>query len=295
MAKQLGQIHTANFEIAGLIQGEKHLLDSAGELSHNLQTMVRMGGNYFKVVGIDMTLSNIPGSSAIEPVPIAGRLQYFAPTRGRCEALKMAFNAVREGMKLQGINVRGNKAYDFRPLMFPVADLKNGGSIANIATIDGSNALTLTGNAASTGDSVFEVYNANLLPSDLGATPDFSVGFGLPGIAIGSATDFVLQEGEIFDPTQTRSAETQPEEIPFVVDWGIDTTTNTSAAVDWEWRPDPALYLAVLTGQFTLVLDSVPASGTTLELNTAIHIAGWKSVMGSHGKKKRRSSKRRRR
>lgn len=292
MAKQLGQIHTANFEIAGLTTGHNHLLDCAGELSHNLQTMVRMG-SYFKVVGIDMTLSNVAGSVVVEPIPVAGRLLYFAPTRGRCQALKDAFKAVREGMKLQGINVRGNKAYDFRPLMFPVSTLQNGAAIANIATIDGTNALTLTGNAASTGDSIFEVYNANLLPSDLGATPAFSPGFGLPGIAIGSATDYVLQEGEIFDPTQVRSAETQPEEIPFVVDWGIDTTTNTSAAVDWEWRPDPALYLAVLTGQFTLVLDQVPASGTNLELNAAIHISGWKSVMGSHGKKKRRHKRRR--
>ena len=83
MAKQLGMIHTVNYQFgAGLAEGQKYLVDLPGQLTDQLQRMVRQAG-YFKVVGIDMTLRNIPGSVLLEPIPIAGRIQYYAPTPGR--------------------------------------------------------------------------------------------------------------------------------------------------------------------------------------------------------------------
>ena len=94
MAKSLGQIHTCNFEVQPVDgDGEKWLLDTAGVLSNQLNHMVRQG-NYMKVVGIDMTVSEF-GGVADAGGQISGFLNYYAPTRGRCEAFKSAFAAVR--------------------------------------------------------------------------------------------------------------------------------------------------------------------------------------------------------
>ena len=68
--KSLGQIHTVNFDITNIDANDKrYLLDLPGELSGQLNHMVRMG-NYFKVVGIDMTVSefggNLGGGSSLD-------------------------------------------------------------------------------------------------------------------------------------------------------------------------------------------------------------------------------------
>ena len=66
MAKSLGQIHTANFLVPAVVTNSgprtnAHLIDLAGELSNQLQTMVRQG-NYFKIVGIDAKVSDFSGA-----------------------------------------------------------------------------------------------------------------------------------------------------------------------------------------------------------------------------------------
>ena len=60
MAKELGQIHTVNYELGstgavGLAAGQVYLIDLPGQLTTQLQRMVRMN-QYFKVVGIDMAV-----------------------------------------------------------------------------------------------------------------------------------------------------------------------------------------------------------------------------------------------
>ena len=288
MAKSLGQIHTVNkeYSILGNAAGDSHLLDLAQELSEQLQTMVRQG-NYFKIVGIDM---QVEGGDPVGGGTIVGALRYYAPTRGRCEAYKKAFRAVMKGMELQGINLRGNRNYDFRVPLRKTADFENPLYMKNLATIDGTNALCLSG-ATSTSDDIFATYNANIQPRQTAAV-DFSTGFGLPGAA-GTTTDFVLNEGATFDPSMERVAATDYEEIPFTLNYDpTDGTTQTTSAV-LNWRPDPALYLAVMTGMFDIYIEDIYLDDgqTFLELDIAVHVAGWKSIMGNPDKKRRSSSK----
>lgn len=281
MAKQLGQIHTCNFLAGPAVQGNVHLIDLPSILSDQLQTMVRQG-QYFKVVGIDMDVTD--GGGALAAGSISGELRYYAPTRGRCEAYKNAYRAVRKGMELQGINIRGNRNYDFRVPAGPFTRYINSAAFLNAATIDGTTELCLFG-AADASDDIYGQYNANIQPSQT-ATVNFNEGFGLPGAA-GTTTDFVLNEGEIFDPSLTRQAAGGFESIPFQIAFDAEKT-----AFEMEWRPDPALYLAVLHGMFELHLNQVDDSGGVgLNVNVAIHVAGWKSIMGNPGKKKSKKSK----
>lgn len=288
MAKSLGQIHTANFIVPAVVTNSgprtnAHLIDLAGELSNQLQTMVRQG-NFFKVVGIDAKVSDLSG--AVTSGVVSGSLNYYAPTRGRCEAYKNAYRAVRKGMELQGINVRGNRNYDFRVPLTPFSNYTNSAAFLNAATIDNTNELSLTGAAAIT-DDIYGVYNENIQPAQTAAV-NFTQGFGLPG-APGGPTDFVLQEGQIFDPSLVRSASTSMESIPFQLAYN-----SVNTAYEMEWRPDPALYLAVMCGMFEVVFDQVDdPAGAGLTVSFAIHVSGWKSIMGNPDKKKsrRKSSK----
>lgn len=291
MAKSLGQIHTVNgthtYSVAAGA-GTKNLIDLAGELSAQLQTMVRQG-QYFKVVGIDMTVEEQGGSGGGGQV--SGELRYYAPTRGRCEAYKNAYHAVRRGMELQGINIRGNRNYDFRVPIDKIGEYANAAQFLNQATIDGSNGLSLT-DIPGTGqdnDDIFDVYNKNIQPSQT-AVVAFNPGFGLPGGASPTPVDFVLNEGEIFDPSMQRSAATALESIPFQLTFtpGSDSTVWTM-----EWRPDPALYLAVMCGMFELYVEEIDGDtgATQLNIHYAIHVSGWKSIMGNPNRKKKKSSK----
>lgn len=281
MAKSLGQIHTANFIVPAVVTNSPttnaHLIDLSSELSNQLQTMVRQG-NYFKVVGIDAKVSDLSG--AVSSGVVSGSIKYYAPTRGRCEAYKRAYRAVRKGMELQGINVRGNRNYDFRVPLGDFSRYTNSASFLNAATIDGTNELALSGTSSGT-DDIFGTYNANIQPAQT-ATVNFSEGFGLPGAA-GTTTDFVLQEGEIFDPSMTRQATVATESIPFQLAYN-----SANTAYEMEWRPDPALYLAVMCGMFEITFDQVDdPAGAGLTVSFAIHVSGWKSIMGTPGKKRR--------
>lgn len=287
MAKGLGQIHTCNFDLNPIdANGEKFILDCAGVLSNQLNHMVRHG-NYFKVVGIDAIVSDFDGARTAGG-QITGELRYYAPTRGRCEAFKTAFRVVREGAKNQGINLRQNANYDFRVPITPLSNYENGSSFKNNATIDGTNAVALY-DAGNAGRSLYDVYNTNIEPSQAGLTPTFTQGYGLPGTG-GVGTDFVLNEGAIFDPSMSNVASTAMESIPFQLSF---TPGSTDIVAQFNWRPDPALYLAVMTGQFELYIDEQDRddSATDLRIEIAIHIAGWKSIMGSPDRKRRRSSR----
>lgn len=295
MPKSLGQIHTVNYTIGetggvGLAAGQQYLIDLPGQLTQQLQTMVRAGG-YFKVVGIDMSMRNIAGAIPVDGVTCAGDLDYYAPTQGRCNALRMAYKAVRAAMKVQGINVKGNRSYDFRVAFTNPAAVTciNGADFFNAATFDGTNMLTLDSSGALQ-DEVFQVYNSNLSPTLTGA-PAFTTGFGLPGQAGIVATDFVLQEGEYYEASLTHAASATAERIPFSLAYGLDAGV-LAVADEMQWRPDPALYLAVLTGQFLLKILSMGGPQPNYRIDLAIHVAGWKSVLGSG--KKRHSKKGRR-
>lgn len=290
MAKQLGQIHTANFTVTDIDANDvKYLLDPAGVLSNQLNNMVRQAGNMFKVVGMDITLSedggNLGGGS------INGELRYYAPTRGRCEAIKTAFAAVREGAKIQGVRLTNNESYDFRtPLRSTSVYSAPYGDLTNKATINGTDELVLSHTDGISG--AFDVYNASIEPQQGGVQPTFSSGYGIPGTG-GTGTDFVLNEGAIFNPALKDIASLELESIPFQVSFdpqGDGMVTN------WMWRPDPALYLAVLTGQFELYIDEIDTddAAVALKLDIAIHIAGWKSIMGDPDKRRRNGTKRRR-
>jgi hypothetical protein len=57
-AKSLGQIHTVNNFYPVSASGDLMNIDLPGQLTDQLQRMVRCG-NYFKIVGIDMTLDTV--------------------------------------------------------------------------------------------------------------------------------------------------------------------------------------------------------------------------------------------
>ena len=293
MPKSLGMIHTVNYELGdtgliGIAAAQSYLIDLPGQLTQQLQRMVR-AGSYFKVVGIDMSMRNIAGTLPVDPIVCAGVIQYYAPTVGRCNALRAAFKAVKAGMKLQGINVQGNRQYDFRVPMENPPNFINGADFLNQATIDGSNVLTLDASApGGATDQVFGVWNSNIQPTQT-AGVNFSVGFGLPGMPGLANTDYVLNEGEFYEASLVHSASDIKEEIPFSLSFGMDSVTNTATAVTLEWRPDPALYLAILTGQLGIDIISMGGPQADYRIDLAVHVSGWKSVLGSG--KKRRSKK----
>lgn len=292
MAKELGQIHTVNYNETVAAVGNKFLVDLPGQLTNQLQRMVRQG-QYFKVVGIDMTCRDLVGIQG--EVAVSGSINYYAPTEGRCNAYKNAYRAVRHGMELQGINIRGNRHYDFRVPISVTSGFTNGADFLNQATIDGTNQLTLDDSSASTTDEVFNTYNLNIQPAQTTGVA-FNSGFGLPGAA-GTTTDYVLNEGEYHEGSREPFAEMDKESIPFSISFGTDSTPGaaTSSIMMFQWRPDPALYLAVLTGQFEVVIDDINDSipGTSVNIEMAIHVSGWKSIMGSKNKKSRRRSSKR--
>lgn len=293
MPKSLGQIHTVDFAFIGpFANGDRLLCDTSRELSDVLQHNVRWG-SIFKTVGIDMQVTEFgaqPGG-----VSVSGELRYYAPTKGRVRACREGFQAVKRGMKLQGINIRGNRQYDFRaPLTSTAlyADIQPGGSYATQATIDGTNGLALY-NPAPSDLSIFDVYNSNIEPSQGSTTPSFSSGFGLPGSS--DSEDFVLNPGELYEAGMSSAASTELEVIPFQLTYDPALGAGATVAPTFMWRPDPALYLAVLTGQFEIFIDEITYSNATeCKIDISIHVAGWKNILGSgrkRGSKKNHSSK----
>ena len=290
MAKELGQIHTVNTRLEFNTSQETATpfavgdIDLPGELTSQLQRMVR-AGNYFKTVGIDMTLdlnSNL-GESAV----VSGEIRYYAPTRGRCEAFRGAFKAMADQMTIQGISMRDNILYDFRaPINQNYASV-----FKNQATLDGTNGLALF-NAANSGASIFDVHNASVRPVYEGSNV-FDEGFDTLLAAGGAKTDFVLNDVAPFTGNE-HIASTEYETIPFQL--ALSTTADETATATFQWRPDPALYQAVLCGQYQVIFTDLQTESGTLPptmlgLNISVMVSGWKSIMGNPDTKKK-SSKR---
>jgi len=286
MAKSLGQIHTVNTPFSGInLVNEKFNIDLPGQLTEQLNRMVR-AGTFHKVVGIDMTLNPV-GVDPTSGGQVSGRLRYYAPTRGRCAAYRHAFKSTAEMMKTQGVSMRNNMLYDFRA---PINNDLTVNTFPNRSTLDGVNGLAL--NHPIPGASIFGVYNAGIQPINTATSrPLFTAGFDT--LLQGSGgTDFVLNDTQPYSGNNL-SASLEYEEIPFAVSYEPSTVGAASSTVSFQWRPDPALYLAVLCGQLQVVIDEVnivgPAASLKLDINTMV--SGWKSIMGNPDKKPRRRMK----
>ena len=295
MAKSLGQIHTVNYSTPitfGSTTPQNLInIDLPGELTSQLQRQIRWG-QFFKVVGIDMTLDTV---GTLGGGQVVGYLRYYAPTRGRCDAVKGAFQSMREQMDIQGISMRDNKMYDFRA---PLNEFSHtSGVFPNRATLGGPDALALN-HGANEYASIFAVHNRSQQPQYTGtAGEQFQPGFETLLQPDGAtATDFVINDTIMYTGNHN-FADTEYETIPFTMTWTPDTT---DLAVSVQWRPDPALYLAVLCGQFSMVIEEANYDGSNeqgLNIDVAVHVSGWKSIMGNPDKKRRRrnSSKKTRR
>ena len=281
-SKELGQIHnvqeTSTVALANIGQALRRI-DLPGLLSEELQHMVR-AGNMFKLCGVDMSIkpnTTNPGDGAA----ITGYLRYYSPTRGRCAAFRHAFKATADLMAAQGISMRDNELYDFRPALTNNVGLQN--VLKNQATLDGTTGLAL--NSGVPGASVFGVYNKSIQPTSLN-TPVadlFDEGFDTIIAAGAARTDFVLNEASLYDGNPDLADLTYAE-IPFAVAYGDGNTT-----LSFQFRPDPALYIAILAGQMEMVVDDLELYGgaTSAEVTISCMVSGWKSIMGNPDKKKK--------
>ena len=299
MPKSLGQIHTTafNYEVSTGSTGTNSafLCDGSAALSTQFNRNIRMMSIY-KLVGADLVVQMPDGAAPIgstsDRMIVKGRMRYFQPTKGRCQALRDAYQQFRTMAKAQGVDPGKNKLFDFRiiprPLSeYPVNLFAIDNNIKNNSTLDGSSELCMTGGA--TGVSVFDSYNEGVNPVDtLVTSADFAS--GLDTWQSGTQTDFVLNEGTI-QSGNPNIADLDMEEIPFEL--AYDSTARRVHTLNW--RPDPALYLGILGGFVEIVLDEITADGSGtlvegVEMDIALHWAGWKSIV-SRPKKNRRSSK----
>jgi hypothetical protein len=281
-AKSLGQIHTVNNFVPVNSSGEILNVDLPGALTDQLQRMVRQG-NYFKVVGIDMSLDTV---GTLGGGQVSGFIRYYAPTKGRCEAFRGAFKSMRKVMDLQGISMRDNKMYDFK---CPINDDTSGATVAfpNRATLDGLNGLSLR-NDGNQGASIFHVHNESVRPTYTGSGADlFDSGFDTLLQPAAGGTDFVLNDTIAYSGNHDE-ASLQYEEIPFMLSWTPDTT---DIATSLQWRPDPALFLAVLCGQMQVYVEEINVDGgaSAVNLKVATMVSGWKSIMGNPDRKSKKT------
>ena len=237
MAKSLGQIHTVNHTMSFANAGAINNIDVSGELTNQLERNIRQG-NYFKVVGIDMSLSTQGTSGGGQ---VTGYLRYYAPTAGRCEAYRGAFKAMKKVMEVQGIPMNersGNSMYDFRA---QITDENGGIAMKNQATLDGTTGLALY-HQTDAKASIFSVHNESVTPREgVGATAATSTGFDTIINEGATATDFILNNHQLYTGN-SQTANLNWEFIPFTLTWTPDTTDLVTV---WQWRPDPALFLAV--------------------------------------------------
>lgn len=279
MAKELGQIHVVNSTFPVNAAAQKLNIDLPGELTSQLQRMIR-AGTYHKCVGIDMTLDT---QGTVGGGQISGLIRYYAPTRGRCAAYRGAFQTMAELMKSQGLVMRENPMYDFK---MPINDDATVNLFANQATFKG-NAFPLSLNSSVAAQSVFAVHNENVQPKYTGSAGDlFNGGFNTLLQDPATGTDFVINDTVPFtgDPD---FASLDYETIPFTLTWTPDTT---DLAVGFQWRPDPALFLAVMCGQLQVVIEEVNLDGGApgVNIQIAVMVSGWKSIMGNPDKKRRK-------
>lgn len=288
-AKGLGMIHTVNHFTQINNSGDIANIDLSGELTNQLERLVRQG-NYFKVCGIDMTLST---QGTVGGGQVSGYIRYYAPTKGRCAAYRSAYRSVRKFLDQQGINVgqgTGNDRYDFRVAFTNEPNTHGHPTMRSQATLDGTNGLALY-NAGNVGACVFQVYNEGVNPAGsvgpIGST-GHDKGFDTIINSSTSAvhTDFILDNYSFYSGRED-VASLNWEFIPFTLSWTPDTT---DLAISMQWRPDPALFLAVLAGNLQIKVEEVNLDGNPqppgLELHTAVMVSGWKSIMGEPGRKK---------
>ena len=307
MPKSLGQIHTTkfNYETASDAIGVTNafLCDNSAKLSNQFNRNIRMMQTY-KWVGADLVVQlpenvNPSGGESLS-VQVKGRMRYFAPTKGRCQALRDAYNQFRAMAKTQGVNPSVNRLFDFRVIPRGEANytinadaLNPDEVILNLTTLDGSNPLVMTDGAV--GTTVFDTYNDNVRPRSSTVVPG-SFSSGLDTWPLGSQTDFVVNEG-LIQSGNPDEADLELEEIPFVLTYDVVDPRSLSL----QWRPDPALYVSVLGGFVEIVLDEITASGATglepvngVEVDIAMHWAGWKSIVQKpKSRRMRKTSKRR--
>ena len=289
MAKSLGLIHTVPFNYEArydyIGENKAHLCDVSGKLTQQFNRQIRQMQTY-KMVGIDM-VAQLPEDSSLldaDRVVCKGRIRYMQPTKGRCDAMRTAYQQLREQMKGRGIDPKDNKGFDFRVLPRAPSNYASNATfdtvaLTNNSTMDGVTALAMTDNVNSQFE-VFDSHNANVRPTITTGTANFAEGLRTQIGTITTPTDFVLNDGEISEGNPN-FADTQFEEIPFEL--AYDSTARR--VTQWNWRPDPALYVSVLTGQVEIVLDEISAQGAVLpdlpgiEIDCSIHIAGWKSIV----------------
>ncbi len=282
-AKELGMLHSVNFS-QSILDDSTEIFnhDLAGQLTEQLQRMVRQG-QYFKVAGIDIGMAPGAGTTTTNlAATVAGKLRYYAPTRGRCEAYRDAFKTMAEAMKGQGISMRDNAFYDFRVPLRDSSSYANAVPFANGATFNGADELAMN-KAAPNG--VFQVHNESVQPIQTSAT--FSDGFGVYGSA---GNTWVLNVNQQGYEGNHMIADDEFEEIPFQLSYDSSSTQGNTSTLTWQWRPDPALYLAVMAGQFEFQIEDCTvegSTGATIALEVTYSIAGWKSIMGNPDKKRR--------
>ena len=289
--KGLGMIHTVNQLMNCDRQDQIWTVDLSTQLSRQLQHQIRQG-NYFKVVGIDMSLQGLDDNEdTTGGGQVSGTIRYFNPTKGRCTAYRGAFSSTMQAMKQQGLSLKGNDLYDFKVAFRSPSDgdLINPNDSTNLATLDGTNPLCLI-DAGQSWCEVFKVHNSNVMSrtTDLTALTDRQ-GFSV----YGNNTDFVLNEALDGFTGNSELASELFEEIPFQLSFeendlaDDDTESNT---MSFQWRPDPALYVAMMCGLIEIQFDALSLDGddtTSLDIQLAIHVAGWTSIMGNPDKKKR--------
>ena len=282
-SKELGMLHGVNFQHnLGDGSTDTYIHDLSGQLTEQLQRMIRQG-QYYKIAGIDIGLA-VAGSSGTTNMgaTVAGKLRYYAPTRGRCAAYRDAFKTMAEAMKGQGINMRDNKFYDFRVPLRDSSNYANTGTVfTNGATFNGVDELAMN-KAAPNG--VFQVHNESVQPIQTSTT--FSDGFGVYGSA---GNSWVLNPGTQGYQGNHMIADDEFEEIPFQISADFTSSQANVSTLTWQWRPDPALYLAILAGQFELEIENceIEGAGGVVAISISYSVAGWKSIMGNPDKKRR--------
>lgn len=298
MPKSLGQIHTVNYENlddsagGGFSAGAQWLIDLPGQLTEQLQHMCRAMCSY-KLVGIDMNVDQPDGSNDPLDVAMFGKIKYYAPTQGRVKALQMAYDSVRRMMKLSGVTPTDSITYDFRPPIADPATMLNGTDFGNQASIEDNGLATCLANGPGSSN-IFGLYNQGIVPRQVvGTTAFFEEGFAIGLRSNAASADWTLNEKIYLSALTAPVAEEEYESIPWALAYNSNVANESSFANNFQWRPDPALYLSILTGQLILEVDQVEFSGegSQYTLNAAFHVAGWKSILGTRHKKRRHSKR----
>lgn len=301
MPKSLGMIH--NVEASHTITSppgggdagsSNHLIDLAGSLTAQLQHMVRGGGNSFKCTGIDIAVDwdETTGADPYDFV-VDGTLAYYSPTRGRCDAIRHAWDATRKAMALQGVDYHSNKNYDFRPLIAPgLTNAADFGNQASLEVVGGVLSPLYLNDAGGATNGVFEVWNESVQPAQA-LPPTFTEGWNVMQQIV--PQDYVLNEKKYLDAGGAAFASEDYDTIPFQLSYAAETGIVSST---FQFRPDPALYQSILTGQIILFVDNAVftnvagANTPSVKLLLTFYVAGWKSIMGGRRRRKHRSKRR---